>query len=184
LAGSTSLEQALAQRRSVRAFSTEPLTREQLAQLLWAAQGVTHGPGYRTAPSAGALYPLELYAATRDVTLRYVPQGHRAQEWQPVRGWQVLVDATPSQDAVSQAAAVFVIAGVVRRTAVKYGGRSRQYVDLEAGHCAQNLLLQAVSQGLGAVTIGAYNAGRLVEYFAMPAGEEPLYMIPAGHPAR
>lgn len=183
LEGSTSLEQALVRRASVRSFSAEPLTREQLAQLLWAAQGITHGPGYRTAPSAGALYPLEVYAATREVSLRYVPQGHRAEEWEPGQDWQALVDATPSQEAVSQAAVVFVIAGVVRRTAVKYGGRSRAYVDLEAGHCAQNLLLQAVSAGLGAVTIGAYNEDRLAAYFAMPAGETPLYMIPAGRPA-
>jgi SagB-type dehydrogenase family enzyme len=183
LDGATSLEQALSQRRSVRAFATEPLTRDQIAQLMWAAQGITHGAGYRTAPSGGALYPLELYAATRGTSLHYVPQGHRVQEWDPTQDWQALVDATPSKEAVSQAAVVFVIAGVVRRTAVKYGGRSRQYVDLEAGHCAQNLLLQAVSQGLGAVTIGAYNEDRLARYFAMAAGETPLYMIPAGHPA-
>ena len=182
LSGGVSLEQALARRRSVRSFDPEPLTLQQLGQLMWAAQGVTSGLGYRTAPSGGALYPLELYAATRDATLHYLPAGHRVERWEPVLGWADLVDATPSTEPVTQAPAVFVIGGVVRRTAIKYGGRSREYVDLEAGHCAQNLLLQAVSLGLGAVPIGAYNAGRVARYLALPTGESVLYLIPVGHP--
>ncbi len=182
--GTVSLEDVLARRRSVRSFTGEPLTREQIGQLLWAGQGITHGPGYRTTPSAGALYPLELYAATRSSSLHYLPEGHRVEEWTPIQGWQGLVDATPSREPVAEAGVVFVIAGVIRRTAVKYGGRSREYLDLEAGHCAQNLLLQVVSLGLGAVTIGAYNEDRLARYFAMPSGHSPLYLIPVGVPAQ
>ncbi len=181
--GTVALESALAQRHSVRAFSPDPLTREEIAQLMWAAQGVTHGPGYRTAPSGGALYPLELYAVTRTSTLHYLPDGHQVQEWRTVQGWQRLVDLTPSAEAVSSAPTVFVVAAAVRRTAAKYGGQSRRYVDLEAGHCAQNLLLQAVSLGLGAVTIGAFNSDRLARFLALPSWQEPIYLIPVGRPA-
>jgi SagB-type dehydrogenase family enzyme len=181
--GDTSLEAVLTRRRSVRTFRPDPLTPEQLGQLMWAAQGETSSAGFRTAPSAGALYPLELYAATRTAVLHYLPTGHRVEQWEPTDDWQALVDSTPSKDPVAQAGAVFMVAAAVRRTAVKYGGRSREYVDLEAGHCAQNLLLQAVSLGLGAVTIGAYNADRLARYYALSTGQSVHYLIPVGRPA-
>jgi SagB-type dehydrogenase family enzyme len=181
--GGTSLADALLRRRSVRAFTPDPLTRDELGQLMWAAQGVTHDINRRTAPSGGALYPLELYAATPDAVLHYLPDGHRVEEWRPAQGWQALVDATPSKDAVAGAPVVFVVAGAIRRTAAKYGGQSRSYVDLEVGHATQNLLLQAVALGLGAVTIGAFNEGRLARFLALPVQERALYLVPVGRPA-
>ena len=181
--GDIALEQALAQRRSVRSFTSRGLSRAQVGQLMWAAQGVTHGPGYRTAPSAGALYPLELYAITRTSVLHYRPDGHRAEEWAPVMGWQALLDATSSADAVATAPAAFVIAGVAGRTVAKYGTRSAQYVHLEAGHAAQNLLLQAIVLGLGAVTIGAFSEDRIARFLALPTSQTPLYLVPVGYPA-
>jgi SagB-type dehydrogenase family enzyme len=176
------LEEAIARRRSVRSFTGAPLTREHLGQLFWAAQGVTHSAGLRTAPSAGALYPLELYAATAGEVMHYLPTGHRMEQWTPTQGWQALLDATPSAQAVSSAGTAFVLAADIGRTASKYGGRSPLYVHLEAGHAAQNLLLQAVGLGLGAVTIGAFNEGRLSRFLALPATQEPLYLISVGHP--
>jgi SagB-type dehydrogenase family enzyme len=181
--GRTPLEVALAGRRSVRDFTGEPLTRSELGQLMWAAQGVTHDVNRRTAPSAGALYPLELYAATPDAVMHYLPDGHQVQEWASPGGWAALLAATPSEDAVEGAGAAFVVAAAIRRTAVKYGGQARSYVDLEAGHAAQNLLLQAVALGLGAVPIGAFNEGRLARVLGLPAQERALYLVPVGRPA-
>lgn len=181
--GGLPLADVLSRRRSVRAFTADELTLTELGQLFWAAQGVTHDVNRRTAPSAGALYPLELYAATRDGIMHYLPEGHRVQRWEPEQGWQDLVAATASRAAVRGAAAAFVVTGVHRRTAAKYGGQSRSYVDLEVGHATQNLLLQAVALGLGAVTIGAFNEGRIARYLALPAEERALYLVAAGRPA-
>jgi SagB-type dehydrogenase family enzyme len=178
-----SLEETLVQRRSVRSFQGTPLTAAELGQLLWAAQGVSEERGYRTAPSAGALYPLELYVATEEGTFHYLPQGHRWQILSRSDARQDLYEAALRQDPVRQAPAVFVIAAVYERTAQKYGGgRSPRYVHLEAGHAAQNLLLQAVALGLGAVPIGAFDDGGVQEALALPTDHEPLYLIPVGHP--
>jgi SagB-type dehydrogenase family enzyme len=149
LASDVSLEEALARRRSVRAYSGEPLTLKEIGQLLWAAQGITHERGYRTAPSAGALYPLELYVATDSGLYHYLPRGHEAEK-RRIEDWRApLCQAALSQDAVCQAPAVFVVTAVYERTEAKYGQRAERYVWLEAGHAAQNLLLQAVALGLG-----------------------------------
>jgi SagB-type dehydrogenase family enzyme len=178
-----SLEETLVQRRSVRSFQGTPLTAAELGQLLWAAQGVSEERGYRTAPSAGALYPLELYVATEEGIFHYLPQGHRWQILSQSDARQDLYEAALRQDPVRQAPAVFVIAAVYERTAQKYGGgRSPRYVHLEAGHAAQNLLLQAVALGLGAVPIGAFDDGGVQEALALPTDHEPLYLIPVGHP--
>jgi SagB-type dehydrogenase family enzyme len=180
LESDVSLEEALAQRRSVRAYSGEPLTLEEIGQLLWAAQGITHERGYRTAPSAGALYPLELYAATDDGLYHYEARGHQA-ELRRIEGWRApLCQAALSQDAVCQAPAVFVVTAVYERTAAKYGQRAERYVRLEAGHAAQNLLLQAVSLDLGAVPIGAFYDDQVRAALSLPADHEPLYLIPVG----
>ncbi len=181
--GPLSLEQALARRRSVREFSDQPVTRAEMAQLLWAAQGVTSPYGFRTAPSAGALYPLEVYVVTADATYHYLPTEHalalvvagdRRQEL-----WRVAL----RQEAVRQAPVVVVLAAVFTRTEQKYGPeRAPRYVHLEAGHAAQNLLLQAVSLGLGAVPIGAFDDAGVQAALSLPPDHHPLYLIPVGHP--
>lgn len=181
--GEASLEAVLTQRRSVRAFRATPLTAAKLGQLLWAAQGISDDRGYRTAPSAGALYPLEVYVATEEGVLHYLPAGHAWQVSRPGDTRQALYQAALRQDPVRQAPAVFVIAAVYERTAQKYGGaRSPRYVHLEAGHAAQNLLLQAVALGLGAVPIGAFDDRQVQKALGLPAEHEPLYLIPVGHP--
>jgi len=177
-----SLEETLQQRRSVRAYSKEPLTLEEIGQLFWAAQGITYASGLRTAPSAGALYPLELYAATDDGLYHYVPQGHRAQ-LRRVAGWRAaLCRAALSQSAVCQAPAIFVVTAVYARTAGKYGERAERYVALEAGHAAQNLLLQAVALDLAAVPVGAFYDEQVQAALGLPADHQPLYLLPVGHP--
>lgn len=184
LQSDVSLEETLVRRRSVRSFTAEPLTEEEIGQLLWAAQGLTADWGGRTAPSAGALYPLEIYVATEQGVWHYLPQGHRVETWLTRDVRRELWAAGLRQDAIREAPAVFVIAAVYERTAVKYGERAKRYVHLEAGHAAQNLLLEAVALGLGAVPIGAFYDDRVQDILALPADHAPLYLIPVGHPRR
>lgn len=181
--GTLSVEEALAKRRSIRSFGEQPLTMAELGQLLWAAQGLTAASGARTAPSAGALYPLEVYAVTPDGVYRYRPQGHQLVPHVGGDMRSALSAAASNQSSVARAPAVIVIAAVYARTAQKYGeARTPRYVALEAGHAAQNVLLQAVALGLGAVPVGAFDDARVQGVLDLPADQEPLYLIPVGHP--
>lgn len=183
LDGSVSLEEALALRRSVRSFSAEALTAAEIGQLLWASQGVTDTAGRRTAPSAGATYPLEVYAVTAEGVSRYVPGEHALV---PVRTGDVraeLAAAAIGQESVATAPLVVVINGVVSRTAARYGTRAERYVWMEAGHAAQNLLLQAVVLDLGAVPVGAFDDDRVRAVLGASVDEAPLYLVPVGRPA-
>ncbi len=178
-----SLEETLARRHSVRQYTDEPLTMDHISQLLWTAQGITRDWGGRTAPSAGALYPIEIYVATVEGVYHYLPDGHQAEtlSHQDLRG--ALARAGLSQSAIQDAPAVFIIAAVYARTAGKYGSRAERYVKLEAGHVGQNILLQAVALKLGGVPIGAFHDDRVQGVLDLPADHEPLYLIPVGHPA-
>ncbi len=181
--GPMSFEETLRGRRSVRDFTDEDLSLDERSQLLWAAQGQTASWGGRTAPSAGGLYPLELYLATADGLWRYLPEGHRVQLRTADDVRAGLAEASGGQSSVATAPAVFVLTAVLARTAAKYGDRAERYVLLEAGHAAQNLLLQAVALGLGGVPVGAFDDGDVAAVLGLPSGEEPLYLIPVGHPA-
>ncbi len=181
--GDVSLEEALARRRSVREYTAQPLTHDEIAQLFWAAQGVTRDWGGRTAPSAGALYPLEVYVATPEGLYHYLPQDHRAELLSDEDLRRALARAGLDQRAIEDAPAVFIIAAVYERTAGKYGERAGRYVELEAGHAGQNILLQAAALGLGGVPIGAFHDDRVQDVLALPADQAPLYLIPVGHPA-
>jgi SagB-type dehydrogenase family enzyme len=167
----------------VREFTEDPLNLGELGQLLWAAQGTTHPDGYRTAPSAGALYPLEVYAVIQEGVYHYDPQGHRLSLHRQGDARSALHAAALQQEPVLEAPVVFVIATVYERTGKKYGvERGPRYVHLEAGHAAQNLLLQAVALGLGAVPVGAFYDDKVKAILALPADQQPLYLIPVGHP--
>jgi SagB-type dehydrogenase family enzyme len=180
-AGRISLEEVLHRRRSVREFSPHPLTEQQIGQLLWAAQGITSSDGLRTAPSAGALYGLEIYVATSTGCYRYVPKGHQLEKQSEDDLRPGLCRAALDQESILGAGAVFVIAAVYARIAEKYGKeRSVRYAHLEAGHAAQNLLLQAVALGLGGVPMGAFRDEQVQQVLALPADQSPLYLIPVG----
>lgn len=178
-----SLEEALRRRRSGREFGPDPLTAGEILRLCWAAQGVTHPEGFRTAPSAGATYPLELHVATAEGIARYEPAGNRLQP-RLARDFRPAVRrAALGTEEVTAAPALFVIAAVVARTARRYGAeRSPRYVHFEVGHAAQNLLLEAAALGLAAVPIAAFDDDGVREALALPRGEEPLYLIPVGRP--
>lgn len=181
--GEMSLQEAIAQRRSVRAFTDQQLSPEQIAQLLWAAQGITDPRGLRTAPSAGALYPLELYVISAGGFYHYRPAAHALDLLTEQDLRQAVWRAGLEQNALRDAPAVFLICAVYQRTAGKYGPRATRYVHLEAGHAAQNLLLQAVALGLGGVPIGAFYDDQLQAALSLPEEHEPLYLLAVGYPA-
>ncbi|UCF81829.1 MAG: SagB/ThcOx family dehydrogenase [Acidobacteriota bacterium] len=183
-----SLESTFLTRRSVRSYKNEPITLEELGQLLWAAQGITHPDGLRTAPSAGALYPLELYVAAGRVegltqgVYSYDPHKHTLRPVAEGDMRAALSAAALGQDPVRRGAAVLVFSGVHRRTTIKYGRRGVRYVHIEVGHAAQNVCLQAEALGLGALTVGAFDDAKVHGLLKMGDGEEPLYLMPVGKP--
>ncbi len=178
-----SLEETLTKRRSIRSFTSAKLSWEEIGQLLWAAQGITErSDGLRTAPSAGALYPLEMYVIMEEGVYHYQPQDHQLQckRENDVRGR--LSQAALGQESVKDAPVVFVIAGVFERTTWKYGERGERYVYMEAGHAAQNLLLQATALGLGAVPVGAFHDEQVEKLLRLQQDQRALYVIPIGWP--
>ena len=177
------LSTTLARRQSVRAFTGAEPDVGQISQLLWAAQGVTRGWGGRTAPSAGALYPLDVYAVTRGTLWHYLPEGHRVEQWDaPTTLPAELRDAAVGQPAISARPLLLVVTGTTRRSAGKYGARASRFVTLEAGHCAQNVLLQAVAIGLGAVPVGAFSDEAVRHRLGLPDEVTPYYLIAVGTP--
>ncbi len=183
LKGPLSVEEALARRRSIRSFSKEKLTTEEISQLLWAAQGITQErTGFRTAPSAGALYPLEVYLVTEDGLFHYIPRGHRLETLgsSDLRG--ELARAALGQSSIREAAVDFVVTAIYSRITKKYGQRGVRYAHIEVGHLGQNIHLQAVALGLGSVSIGAFHDDQVRKVLSLPEEEVPLYIIPVGHP--
>ncbi|MGC9453323.1 MAG: SagB/ThcOx family dehydrogenase [Phycisphaerae bacterium] len=178
------LEKALSTRRSVRRYTDEPLTAKHIAALCWAAQGITEPQrGYRTAPSAGALYPLELYVVRPEGVARYIPERNALQPHASGDVRSRLSAAALNQPWVRNAPAVFVFAGVFDRTQGKYGERGRRYVWMEAGHAAQNLLLAATAMDLAAVPVGAFRDEQVAGILTLPEDHRPLYILPVGHPS-
>lgn len=171
-------------RQSTREFSDEALTLEEASQLLWAGQGLTHPDGGRGAPSAGALYPLELLLVVSRVeglepgVYRYECEEHAVTLLSPGERAASLHRAALFQQPVLEAAGIIVILGVYERTALKYGDRAERYVLLEAGHSAQNILLQAAEFDLGAVPIGAFEDANVKQILGTAAA--PIYLIPLG----
>lgn len=181
--GRMSLEEAIARRHSVREFTKAVLNERELSQLLWATQGMTRPEGYRAAPSAGALYPLEVYVATPIGFYHYEPRPHQLKRLSDRDLRPAVYRAGLEQEPLLEAPAVFVIAAVYERTAQKYGqARTPRYVHMEAGHAAQNLLLQAVALGLGGVPIGAFHDDEVRSALSLPIDHRPIYLIPVGHP--
>lgn len=183
---STSLEQALLNRRSDRSYKSDPLSLQEISQLLWAAQGETSQRGFRSAPSAGALYPLELFIAAGDVEgldpgiYRYLPETHALMHEVPGDKREDLWASALRQSPIRRAPAVFVVTAVFERTIQKYGQRGRRYVFMEAGHAAQNLCLQTVGMDLAAVPIGAFDDSKVGGVLELDRDTRPLYLLPVG----
>ena len=182
----TSVEEALLKRRSVRSYRAEPLTLAQLSQLLWAAQGITTPRGFRTAPSAGALYPLEVYVVVGNVSglesgvYRYRPEHHDLTLVALGDKRAALAAAALGQVWIRRAPIDIVFSAVYERTTKKYGLRGAQYVHMEVGHAAENVYLQAVALNLGTCVIGAFYDGGVQKVIQMPDSEQPLYIMSVG----
>ena len=201
LDGSCTIEKTLAGRRSVRDFRNDPISIETLSQLAWAAQGVTRiedapsgwtwgqwAGGKRTAPSAGAMYPLELYVVVGNVDgiqpgiYKYKPRSHALT---PVcRGDKRTHMSTrgPGQKWLEGAPCLFVIAGIYARLEPRFGDRSAKYLHFEVGHVVENICLQAVALGLGSTVVGSFKDDLLKEAVGMPGEETPFAIVPVGKP--
>jgi SagB-type dehydrogenase family enzyme len=177
-----SLEEAIARRRSVRGYLDKDISASDLSQLLWACQGITDlQRSLRSAPSAGALYPLEVYAADRRGLFRYVPDGHRLEALSGYDIRRELAEASYGQRFVAEAAVDIIIVSVPSRITPRYGDRAGRYTDMEAGHAAQNVALQAVSLGLDSVPVGAFSDTDVAKILKLDPGKKPLYILPVGY---
>ena len=194
--GGVSVEEALANRRSHRHFQNRELSAEQLSQILWAAYGITKPMpdrpqlrgGLRTTPAAGALYPLEIYAAVGNVTgiepgvYKYISKEHKIIRTIGKDIREELSAAALGQLMVRDAPVTVVYCAVFHRIAQKYGERGRErYVLLDLGHSAQNIYLQAEALHIGTCAIGAFKDGKVSELLQLPTEEEPLYLMPLGY---
>lgn len=188
VAGTTSLEEALNRRRSVREYLQEPITPTELSQLLWAAQGISGPHGERTAPSAGALYPLQLYVIVADVVslspgiYAYRPQLHALDTLAAEDVLSELAAAAFGQTWMRTAPAVIVIAADDDKTTHKYGSRGKRFVHIEVGHAAQNVYLQATALNLATAIVGAFDEAQVGRILRLPRAEQPLALMPVGRP--
>lgn len=189
--GTVSVEEAIQRRRSIRSYTDEPLSLQDISQLMWAAQGITDpARKFRAAPSAGATYPLEVYVVVGNncVTAlagglyRYDPSEHRLEYILKGDLRSSLAEAALGQSWMREAPINIVIAAVYERTTNRYGERGIRYVHMEAGHVGQNLYLQAVARGLGMVVVGAFHDDQVQGLLQLPTDQKPLYIIPIGHP--
>lgn len=192
LKGEMSLEEAILKRRSRRDFRDSPLTLGEISQILWAAQGIIDKTGLRAAPSAGALYPLDLYLVVGkqgveglgEGVYHYLPQSHSLEPTLQGDVRQTLARVSLQQTFIAEAPLSLVITAEYERTTKKYGDRGVRYVHMEAGHVGQNVYLQAEALGLGTVTVGAFQDEEIAQALNLPPSYRPLYVMPIGHPER
>lgn len=197
----TSVEKALNMRRSIRTYAEEPLSISDISQILWAAQGITKKTeklptkwntkyewqgGYRTAPSAGALYPIELYLIVGNAkglskgVYKYIPKNHSLKKVFDGDKRTEIYDAALQQSSIKEGAALIVMAGVYERTSFKYGERAERYVHIEVGHIGENIYLQGITLGIGTVMMGAFKDEELKKVLDLPEDEYPLAIMPLG----
>ena len=184
--GDVSVEHALRMRRSVRSYQDDPLDLSEISQILWSAQGITSHRRFRTAPSAGALYPLELYVIAGNVKnlspaiYKYQPGKHVLVKIVAGDMRSELSRAALGQSAIKKAPTVLLFCAVFERTTGKYGRRGIRYVHMEVGHAAQNVCLQAIALGLKTAVIGAFRDTDVEKVANLADNEQPLYLVPMG----
>jgi SagB-type dehydrogenase family enzyme len=193
LTGKLSVEAAMAAKKSVRDFTAAPLTEAQVSQLLWAANGnlphdAVTGATTKVIPSAGGLYPLEVYLVTGRNTVgkipagvyRYNPGNNSLQAVAAGDNRALLAHAALSQMWMAKAPALIVIGAVFQRTTVKYGNRGLQYIFMEAGSATQNLYLEAESLRLHAGAVGAFQDAQVSGVLKLPPNVSPLFIMAFG----
>ena len=186
-----SVEEAIGKRRSVRDFTAESISQAELSQVLWATQGITEASWkLRSAPSAGATYPLEILIVCGKSSVdgidegvyNYVIADHTLTLHYDSDVRQELTSAASGQDYICQAAVDIVICAVYERTLMRYGRRGERYVHMEVGHAGQNIHLQAAALGLATVIIGAFNDEQVRQVLRLDKQYKPLYIMPVGKP--
>jgi SagB-type dehydrogenase family enzyme len=188
LKGEVSVEEVILKRRSTRVFSSRTITKSQLSQLLWASQGITRGY-YRTVPSAGATYPLEVFVLVGEGGVesldagvyRYLPREHSIIRHLPGDLRKGLCSACLGQDFIRRAPVSFLVCAEYSRTTAGYGNRGVRYVHMEVGHLGQNLALQGEALGLCSVMVGAFHDDDVSHALKLPGELKPLYVIPVGN---
>ena len=188
LEGKVSLEEAIARRRSVRRYRAEPLTLSQLSQVLWSAQGITAGGELRAAPSAGATYPLEIFAFVGKQAIdgleagiyHYEVDSHSVVCSQRGDLRRELARAALDQGFIVSAPVDIVICAIYTRTSYTYGRRGERYVHMEVGHVGENIHLQAVALGLATVEVGAFDDEEVRKVLDVEERIKPLYIMPLG----
>lgn len=177
------LAAALAARRTIRELGPEGISDAELGQLLWAAQGITHDGFRRTAPSASALFALEVYVATAEGLARYEPEGHRLETCSTRDLRAELQSASGDQTFIGSAPLTIILCTVTARLSGRHGAdRAVRYADFEAGHVGQNLLLQATALGLSGVPVGSFDDATLIRLLGLPEGQTPRYLFAIGRP--
>ncbi len=179
--GMVSVEEAIFLRRSVRNFKDVKINEEKLSQILWSAYGVTERiNNFRSIPSAGATYPLEIYFINYEGLYYYYPKDHSIEIIKKGDLRKQLSNLCLNQNFVSKASLCIIICAVYERTTIYYGQRGLRYVYFEVGHCAQNVCLQTVALGLNSVCIGAFDDKEIKKLLSYPENLEPLYIIAIG----
>ena len=190
LKGKMSLEEAIASRRSVRRYRSEPLTPSQLSQILWSAQGITGAGRLRAAPSAGATYPLEIFAFIGKQAIEGLQAGiyhydvdnHSLVLHQSGDLRKELARAALDEGFIASAPLDIVICALYPRTSYRYGRRGERYVHMEVGHVGENIHLQAVALGLATVEVGAFDDEEVRKVLGVEEQIKPLYIMPIGKP--
>ena len=186
------LEEAITRRRSIRRFSSQPLSQLQLSQILWAAQGITHAPlKFRAVPSAGATYPLEIFVVcgqngieeTGDGIYHYNIDSHSLTLHHKGDARFELARAALDEEMIYQAPVDIAICALYERTVLHYGRRGERYIHIEVGHAGQNIYLEATSLGLATAAIGAFHDEPVREVLRLKEPYKPLYIMPVGRPA-
>ncbi|MCU4173438.1 SagB/ThcOx family dehydrogenase [Carboxylicivirga sp. N1Y90] len=191
-----SVEESMLNRRSQRDYRSQAITAQQLSQVLWSAYGITQAieepeflrGGLKTAPSAGARYPLDIYVLIGNVDglkkglYKFLPNGHKLLKLNSADLRHELCIASYDQLMIQEAPAVLLYSAIFERCTSKYGDRGRErYVCMDLGHSAENVYLQVQSLGLGTCAIGAFNDEEVSNIINLPTEEEPLYILPIGY---
>ena len=180
--GTRTLEEVLVKRRSNRSFLDRSIELAAVGQILWAGQGIRDRSGGRTAPSAGGRYPLDLYVVTESGAGHYLPEKHEIEGVLSEDLREVLYSAALFQDSIKQAPLVVVITADFARAEHQHGEeRAERFAWIEAGHEAQNILLQAYAMGLAGVAFGAFKDEQVVDVMQLPPERAPLYIIAIGY---
>jgi SagB-type dehydrogenase family enzyme len=191
--GTVSVEETLKVRRTHRSFDSRNLTLEQLSQILWAAYGVTDKKGYgrarKTAPSAGALYPMDVYAVVGEGSIKdlaagvyhFLPESHKIETVNNGDLRNAVARASLQQMWMARAPIMIVITGEYARCTVKYGQRGVIYTHIEAGCVGQNVFLQVEAMGLKAGIVGAFDNKKIIQVIGIPTDNDPLLIMPVGY---